>query len=74
MWWPGPTTSRPQHGDRATFEADLFGYDRANDIVLLQLRRPGPAGGRTEAARRLQLSRWGQPVPTIGNANGLGQP
>ena len=55
-----------------TFEADVIGYDRDDDIAVLQLRGAGglpvaPIGDSNSLA-------LGEPVLTIGNANGTGNP
>ncbi|CAN5507280.1 S1C family serine protease [soil metagenome] len=55
-----------------TFDADVVGYDRDDDIALLQVRGgPGlptaPLGDSASVA-------IGDPVLTIGNANGTGAP
>ncbi len=59
-------------GTGQTFEADLLGYDRANDIALLQLR--GAQGLPVAPLGDSNLVALGQPVLTIGNANGSGNP
>jgi serine protease Do len=55
-----------------TFDADVIGYDRDDDIAVLQLRGAGglpvaPIGDSNSLA-------LGEPVLTIGNANGTGNP
>lgn len=54
------------------FEADVLGYSRMNDIAVLQLRG---AGGLPVAPLGSSASlSVGDPVMTIGNANGSSQP
>ncbi|MGB3483354.1 MAG: trypsin-like peptidase domain-containing protein [Mycobacterium sp.] len=55
-----------------TYNADVLGYDRSNDVALIQLRGasgliPAPLGN--SAALTV-----GEPVVTLGNANGTGNP
>ncbi|CAN5522008.1 S1C family serine protease [soil metagenome] len=55
-----------------TYDADVLGYDRDDDVAVIQLRgasglRPAPLGD--SAALTL-----GAPVVTLGNANGTGNP
>ncbi|BBY99509.1 hypothetical protein AWC04_00030 [Mycolicibacterium fallax] len=54
------------------FDADVIGYSRANDLAVLQLRG---AGGLPMAPLGSSASLvLGEPVLTIGNANGTGHP
>lgn len=55
-----------------TFDADVVGYDRDNDIALLQLR--GASGLPTAPLGDSASVTIGDPVLTIGNANGTGAP
>lgn len=55
-----------------TFDADVLGYDRNNDVAVIQLRGasgliPAPLGDSASLA-------VGAPVTTFGNANGTGNP
>ena len=59
-------------GTGQSFEADVIGYDRDDDVAVLQLRGAGglpvaPLGDSNAVA-------LGEPVLTIGNANGTGNP
>lgn len=55
-----------------TFDADVVGYDRDDDIALLQLR--GASGLPTAPLGDSASVGIGDPVLTIGNANGTGAP
>ncbi len=55
-----------------TFDADVVGYDRDDDIALLQLR--GASGLPTAPLGDSATVAIGDPVITIGNANGTGAP
>jgi serine protease Do len=55
-----------------TFDADVVGYDRDDDIALLQLR--GASGLPTAPLGDSATVGIGDPVITIGNANGTGHP
>lgn len=57
-------------GTGQTFAADLLGYDRASDIALLQLR--GAQGLPVAPLGDSNTVALGDPVLTIGNANGSG--
>lgn len=59
-------------GTGQTFEADLLGYDRASDVALLQLR--GAQGLPVAPLGDSNSVTLGEPVLTIGNANGSGNP
>jgi S1-C subfamily serine protease len=55
-----------------TFDADVLGYDRNDDVAVIQLRGanglvPAPLGDSNALA-------VGEPVTTLGNANGTGNP
>lgn len=55
-----------------TYDADVLGYDRNDDVALIQLRGasglvPAPLGDSASL-------RIGEPVTTLGNANGTGNP
>lgn len=59
-------------GNGQTYDADVLGYDRDDDVALIQLRgafglRPAPLGDSATLA-------VGAPVVTLGNANGTGNP
>lgn len=59
-------------GNGQTYDADVLGYDRKNDVALIQLRGAfglplAPLGDSATVA-------VGQPVATLGNANGTGNP
>jgi serine protease Do len=54
------------------FDADVLGYDRNDDIALLRLR--GAAGLPTAPLGDSNAVVIGEPVLTIGNANGTGSP
>jgi serine protease Do len=55
-----------------TYDADVVGYDRDDDIALLQLR--GASGLPTAPLGDSASVGIGDPVITIGNANGTGHP
>lgn len=55
-----------------TFDADMIGYDRHNDVALLQLR--GASGLPVAPLGDSGSVAVGDPVVTIGNANGTGHP
>jgi serine protease Do len=55
-----------------TYEADVIGYDRDDDIAVLQLR--GAAGLPVAPLGDSNALTLGEPVLTIGNANGTGHP
>ena len=57
-------------GTGQTFAADLLGFDRASDIALLQLR--GAQGLPVAPLGDSNTVALGDPVLTIGNANGSG--
>lgn len=59
-------------GTGQTFEADILGYDRASDIALLQLR--GATGLPVAPLGDSNTVAVGEPVITLGNANGSGNP
>lgn len=52
-----------------TFGADVLGYDRANDIALVQLRGAGVATAPIGDSSSVSI---GEPVVGIGNAGGAG--
>ena len=54
------------------FDADVVGYDRDDDIAVLQLR--GASGLPTAPLGDSSTVALGDPVLTIGNANGTGNP
>lgn len=54
------------------FDADVLGYDRADDIAVLQLR--GASGLPVAPLGNSNTLVLGEPVLTIGNANGTGNP
>jgi serine protease Do len=55
-----------------TFDADVVGYDRDDDIAVLQVR--GASGLPTAPLGDSASVGIGDPVITIGNANGTGHP
>jgi S1-C subfamily serine protease len=55
-----------------TFDADVIGYARGDDIAVLQLR--GAFGLPVAPLGDSNLVAVGEPVLTIGNANGTGNP
>jgi serine protease Do len=55
-----------------TYDADVVGYDRDDDVALLQLR--GASGLPTAPLGDSASVGIGDPVITIGNANGTGSP
>jgi serine protease Do len=59
-------------GTGQTFEADVVGYDRDDDIALLRLR--GASGLPVAPLGDSNAVAVGEPVMTLGNANGTGQP
>lgn len=59
-------------GTGESFDADVIGYDRGNDIALLQLR--GASGLPAASIGDSGTVRVGDPVTTFGNANGTGNP
>jgi S1-C subfamily serine protease len=59
-------------GNGQTYDADILGYDRDDDVALIQLRGafglvPAPLGDSATLT-------IGTPVVTLGNANGTGNP
>jgi S1-C subfamily serine protease len=54
------------------FDADVIGYDRNDDVALLRLR--GAAGLPVAPVGNSDTVSVGDPVMTIGNANGTGAP
>lgn len=59
-------------GTGGTYDADVVGYDRIDDIAVLQLR--GAGGLPVAPIGDSNLVQLGDPVLTIGNANGTGNP
>ena len=59
-------------GNGQTYTADVVGYDRDDDIALLRLR--GAAGLPVAPLGDSNAVAIGEPVVTLGNANGTGQP
>ncbi|BBY86170.1 S1C family serine protease [Mycolicibacterium tokaiense] len=55
-----------------TYDADVLGYDRNNDVAVIQLR--GAAGLIPAPIGDSSALRVGEPVTTMGNANGTGNP
>ena len=55
-----------------TYDADVLGYDRNNDVAVIQLR--GAAGLIPAPIGDSSALRVGDPVTTMGNANGTGNP
>jgi serine protease Do len=55
-----------------TYDADVLGYDRNNDVAVIQLR--GAAGLVPAPIGDSAALRVGDPVTTMGNANGTGNP
>lgn len=55
-----------------TYDADIIGYDRGDDIAVLQLR--GASGLPVAPLGDSNTLTLGDPVLTIGNANGTGHP
>jgi len=59
-------------GTGQSYDADVLGYDRDDDIALLQLR--GASGLPVAPLGDSNSLAPGQPVLTLGNANGTGNP
>ncbi|MBI3215395.1 MAG: trypsin-like peptidase domain-containing protein [Mycobacterium sp.] len=59
-------------GNGRSYTADVLGYDRNEDVALLQLR--GASGLPVAPIGDSNTLQQGQPVVTIGNANGTGNP
>ncbi|RWA22290.1 hypothetical protein MBRU_13440 [Mycolicibacterium brumae DSM 44177] len=59
-------------GNGQTYDADVLGYSRGNDVAVLQLR--GASGLPVAPLGSVSNLRVGDPVLTIGNANGTAHP
>ncbi|MHB1518029.1 MAG: S1C family serine protease [Acidimicrobiales bacterium] len=57
-------------GNGKTYSATVVGYDRADDVAVLQLQ--GASGLATVHTGSSTAARKGQPVVALGNAGGLG--